>query len=88
MKSYYDPTPNEVKLAGIGRNLMDVAANTSMKGLKDAEIGRYNRMAAFGDTLTRVGAIFGPSKVEEILKTAGITAEEATEFMKIGMKKK
>lgn len=86
MKSYYDPTPNEIKLAGIGRRLMDIAATTSMKGLKDAEIGRYNRMASFGDTLTRVGAIFGPSKVQDILKTSGITADEATEFMKLGMK--
>ena len=83
--NYYDPTPNQLKLAGIGRNLMDIAANTSMKGLKDAEIGRFNRMASFGDALTRVGTVFGPSDVKEILKTSRVEINEAQEFMKIGM---
>lgn len=86
MNSYYDPTPSQIKLAGIGRNLMDIAATVSMKGLKDAEIGRYNRMASFGDTLTRVGVVFGPKTVEEILKASRITEAEATEFLKLGMK--
>ena len=84
--NYYDPTPNQLKLASIGRKLMDVAATTSMKGLKDDEIGRFNRMASFGDTLTRVGALFGPKNLKEILDTARITQDEATEFMQIGMK--
>lgn len=87
MKSYYDPSNNQIKLAGIGRNLMDIAATAPMKGLKDEEIGRYNRMASFGDTLTRVGALWGPKNINEILKTARVTSEEATEFMQIGMKK-
>lgn len=86
MKSYYDPTPNEIKLASIGRRLMDMSCQAPMKGLSDAEIGRYNRMASFGDALTRVGALFGPKDVKEILKAASVTAEEATEFMKLGSK--
>lgn len=85
MKSYYDPTPNQIKLAGIGRRLMDIAATSPMKGLKDAEIGRFNRMASFGDALTRVGTVFGPSNVKEILKASAVEADEAQEFMKLGM---
>lgn len=83
--NYYDPTPAQLKLATIGRRLMDIAATAPMKGLKDAEIGRFNRMASFGDTLTRVGTVFGPSDVKDILKTARIDADEAQEFMKLGM---
>lgn len=83
--SYYDPTPAQLTLAKIGRKLMDISATTPMKGLSDAEIGRFNRMASFGDALTRVGTIFGPANVKEILKTSRCDAAEAQEFMKIGM---
>ena len=83
--SYYDPTPAQLTLAKIGRKLMDISATAPMKGLKDADIARFNRMASFGDALTRVGTVFGPSDVKSILKTARVEAAEAEEFMKIGM---
>lgn len=83
--SYYDPTPAQIQLAGIGRRLMDISATTSMKGLKDDEIGRYNRMASFGDALTRLGTTFGPQDVKEVLKSARVDAKEAQEFIKIAM---
>lgn len=80
----YETTKNQIILGGIGRNLMTIAATAPMKGLKDAEIGRFNRMASFGDTLTRFGTIFGPRNVDEVLKTSGVTRKEAEEFMKLG----
>lgn len=84
MKSYYDPTPNQLKAASIGRRLMDIAAQTPMKGLKDHEIGMYNRMATFGDTLTRFGEVFGPRNLKEVLDSSGVSLEEAQNFMKLG----
>lgn len=84
MTNYYDPTTEQLILARIGRTLMDISATAPMKGLKDAEIGRYNRMASFGDALTRVGTVFGPSDLSKLLLTANVTVEEAQEFFKIG----
>jgi hypothetical protein len=82
----HETTKNQIILGRIGRTLMDISANAPMKGLKDAEIGRFNRMATFGDTLTRFGAAFGPRNLDEVLKTSGISIEEAKEFMAIGAK--
>lgn len=80
----HETTQNQIVLGRVGRNLMDISANAPMKGLKDEEIGRYNRMATFGDVLTRFGTTFGPRNLEEVLKAADVTKKEATEFMKIG----
>lgn len=80
----HETTKNQIILGGIGRRLMDISANAPMKGLQDKDIGRYNRMATFGDTLTRFGATFGPRNLEEVLKASGVTRKEAEEFMKIG----
>ena len=82
----HETTKNQIILGNIGRRLMDISATAPMKGLKDAEIGRFNRMASFGDSLTRFGTTFGPRNLEEVLKTSGITIEEAKEFMAIGAK--
>ena len=82
----HETTKNQIILGNIGRRLMDISATTPMKGLKDAEIGRFNRMASFGDSLTRFGTTFGPRNLEEVLKASGITIEEAKEFMAIGAK--
>lgn len=84
MKSYYDPSKNQIILARIGRRLMDISASAPMKGLKDAEIGRYNRMATFGDSLTRFGTTFGPRNIQEVLKVSGVDMAEAEEFFAIG----
>ena len=80
----HETSKNQIILGGIGRRLMDIAATAPMKGLKDAEIGRFNRMASFGDTLTRFGTTFGPRNIDEVLKTSGVTRKEAEEFMKLG----
>jgi hypothetical protein len=84
MKSAYDPTPNEIKVAVIGRKLMDISVNMPMKGLKDEEIARSNRMSSFGDALTRFGSTFGPRNLKEVLKLSGVSMEEAEEFMQPG----
>lgn len=84
MKSSYDPTQNELLVASIGRKLMDISATTPMKGLKDEEIGRTNRMSAFGYVLTAFGTPWGPKNLSEVLSKSGVSATEAEEFMQIG----
>ena len=80
----HETSKNQLILGNIGRRLMDISATAPMKGLKDDEIGRFNRMATFGDTLTRFGASFGPRNLDEVLNTSGVTRQEAEEFMKLG----
>jgi len=84
MKSAYDPTENQIVVAKIGRKLMDISVNTPMKGLKDDEIARTNRMSSFGDALTRFGTSFGPRNLKEVLKLSGVSQTEAEEFLKLG----
>lgn len=78
---------NQLILAQIGRNLMDMSATMPMKGLKDADIARSNRMSAFGDVLTRFGTAFGPRNLKEVLEVSGVTQKEAEEFLKLGYSK-
>lgn len=80
----HETSKNQRILGQIGRRLMDISATSPMKGLKDDEIGRFNRMASFGDALTRFGTTFGPRSVDEVLNTSGVTRKEAEEFMKLG----
>lgn len=80
----HETSKNQIILGNIGRRLMDISATAPMKGLKDDEIGRFNRMASFGDALTRFGSTFGPCSVDEVLNTSGVTRKEAEEFMKLG----
>jgi hypothetical protein len=87
MKSNYDPTKNEILVAGIGRRLMDISVNMPMKGVKDDVIARSNRMSSFGDALTRFGTTFGPRNLNEVLKLSGVSKQEAEEFMQLGIKK-
>ena len=82
--SYYSPSKNEIIVAAIGRKLMDISQTMPMKGLKEEDIARSNRMSSFGDALTRFGTTFGPRNLEEILKATGVSKKEAEEFMKIG----
>lgn len=82
--SYYSPSKNEIIVATIGRKLMDISETMPMKGLKEEDIARSNRMSSFGDALTRFGTTFGPRNLEEILKATGVSKKEAEEFMKIG----
>ena len=82
----HETSKNQIILGQVGRRLMNISETAPMKGLKDAEIGRYNRMATFGDTLTRFGTTFGPRNLDEVLKTAGVTLDEAKEFLALGSK--
>lgn len=84
MKNPYAPTKNERIVANIGRKLMDISCTMPMKGLKDEDIARTNRMSSFGDALTRFGTAFGPKNLDEVLKVSGVSKKEAEEFMKIG----
>lgn len=80
----HETSKNQLILGQIGRRLMDISATSPMKGLKDDEIGRFNRMASFGDALTRFGTTFGPRSVDDVLNVSGVTRREAEEFMKLG----
>ena len=86
MKSVYDASKKELKVAAIGRKLMDIAETMPMKGLSDAEIGRTNRMSSFGYVLTGFGATWGAKNLNEVLKKSGVSAQEAEEFMQIAYK--
>lgn len=80
----HETSKNQIILGQIGRRLMDISATSPMKGLKDDEIGRFNRMASFGDSLTRFGTTFGPRNIDDVLNVSGVTRKEAEEFMKLG----
>jgi hypothetical protein len=86
-RSVYDTTKTERMVGDIGRRLMDISVSTPMKGLKDEQIARTNRMSSFGDALTRFGTTFGPRNLEEVLKVSGVSKVEAEEFMQLGNKR-
>jgi hypothetical protein len=58
-QSFFEATPEQRKLATIGRQMMDFSENASMKGLKDAEIAVFNELSHVGNMLTHYGAPFG-----------------------------
>lgn len=84
MKNPYASTKNEMIIANVGRKLMDISQSMSMKGLRDDEIARSNRMSTFGDSLTRFGTAFGPKTLEDVLRLSNVSKKEAEEFMKLG----
>ena len=84
MKNPYGASKNEIIIANVGRKLMDISQSMSMKGLRDDEIARSNRMSTFGDALTRFGTAFGPKNLEDVLRVAGVSKKEAEEFMQLG----
>ncbi len=83
----YGDDPKSKKFASIGRTLMDISAKMKItKTTPDEEIAKSNRMAAFGDALTRFGTTWGPRNLAELLKDCGCSKEEAMEFMNIAQK--
>src|SRR6056300_1083974 len=79
--------PKFRQIASMGRKLMDISAKMPMgKGVSDDEVAKSNRMSSFGDALTRFGTDFGPKNMEELLKTARVTPEEAKEFLAMAQK--
>jgi hypothetical protein len=83
----YGDDPKTKQFATIGRTLMDISAKMKItKTTPDEEIAKSNRMAAFGDALTRFGTTWGPRNLAELLKDSGCSKEEAMEFMNIAKK--
>lgn len=82
----YVEDPKMRMIASMGRKLMDLSAKMPMKGASDEDIAKSNRMASFGDALTRFGTDFGPKNMEQLLKTAGVDAAEAKEFLALAQK--
>ena len=85
----YGDDPKSKMIADLGRRLMDMSAKMPMgKGVSDDDIAKSNRMSSFGDALTRFGSPFGPKNMKELVKIAGVTPEEAMEFIELAKKAK
>ena len=83
----YVDDPKMRMIVSMGRKLMDLSAKMPMgKGVSDEEVAKSNRMASFGDALTRFGTDFGPKNMEQLLKTSGVDAAEAKEFLALAQK--
>lgn len=61
-------TPQQRRIANLGRILMDQAATTKDDGLS-------NIMAAVGNELTNFGATFGPRNMNDLVRKTGATEE-------------
>lgn len=84
MRNTYGSSKNEQIIANVGRKLMNISESMSMKGLRDDEVARSNRMSTFGDALTRFGTAFGPKSLEDVLRVSNVSKKEAEEFMQLG----
>jgi len=65
------------KLAAIGRVLMDRAVK-----MKDDDLS--NKMASFGDALTRYGTPFGARSIQELMKKTGVSEKMVKQLMSYG----
>lgn len=61
-------TPQQRRIANLGRILMDQAATTKDDGLS-------NIMARVGNELTNFGASFGPRNLNDLIRKTGTTEE-------------
>ena len=61
-------SPEQRKLANLGRVLMTAATTT-----KDDDLS--NTMAKVGNQLTNYGALFGPTTPEELVKKSGVSIQ-------------
>jgi Sec-independent protein translocase protein TatA len=64
----FSMTPEQRKLAALGRTLMDAAATTKDDALS-------NVMAKVGNELTNYGGMFGASNLKELVKKTGVSVE-------------
>jgi hypothetical protein len=64
----YEMTPQQRRIANLGRILMDQSATTKDDGLS-------NMMAAVGNELTMFGATFGPRNMNDLVRKTGATEE-------------
>jgi hypothetical protein len=67
-------SPQQRKLANMGRTLMNQAATTKDDALS-------NVMAKVGNELTNFGALFGATNLEELVKRTGVSAEVIKKLM-------
>ena len=72
-------SPQQRKLANIGRVLMDQAAST-----KDDNLS--NVMAKVGNELTNFGTPFGASNLQELIKKTNVSAEVIQKLLAYGEK--
>jgi hypothetical protein len=85
----YGDDPKSKMIADLGRRLMDMSAKMPMgKGVSDEEIEKSNKMSAFGDALTRFNTPMGPRNMQELIKAARVSPEEAKEFLDMASKAK
>jgi hypothetical protein len=83
----YGDDPKLRQFASMGRTLMDLSAKMKItKDTPDSEIDKSNKMAAFGDALTRFGTSWGPKNATELCQQARCTGEEAKEFIALAKK--
>ena len=67
-------SPEQRKLANMGRTLMNAAATTKDDALS-------NVMSKVGNELTNFGALFGATNLEELVKKTGVSAEVIKKLM-------
>jgi hypothetical protein len=67
-------SPEQRKLANLGRTLMNAAATTKDDALS-------NVMSKVGNELTNFGALFGATNLEELVKKTGVSAEVIKKLM-------
>ena len=67
-------SPEQRKLANMGRTLMNAAATTKDDALS-------NVMSKVGNELTNFGALFGATNLAELVKRTGVSAEVIKKLM-------
>jgi hypothetical protein len=67
-------SPEQRKLANLGRTLMNAAATTKDDALS-------NVMSKVGNELTNFGALFGATNLAELVKKTGVSAEVIKKLM-------
>jgi hypothetical protein len=67
-------SPEQRKLANMGRTLMNAAATTKDDALS-------NVMSKVGNELTNYGALFGATSLAELVKRTGVSAEVIKKLM-------
>tara|TARA_B110000211_G_C13988903_1_gene513023 strand:- start:107 stop:511 length:405 start_codon:yes stop_codon:yes gene_type:complete len=74
VKDNFGLSPEQRKLANMGRTLMSAAATTKDDALS-------NVMAKVGNELTNYGALFGATNLAELVKKTGVSAEVIKKLM-------
>jgi hypothetical protein len=63
MRTSYQPTESQARLASIGRSMMNFSENYgnhhSLRGISDAGLNTLNELSSVGNMLTRYGAVYG-----------------------------